>query len=110
VGAVVTGQTLYGATAAQLRQYAVLWALGVPVRRMAGLVLAQAFWVGVTGIAVALPSIYLLAGGASWLNLVVLLPIWLLGATVAGTLRMAFLSGLAALRSLRRIEPAVLLR
>jgi putative ABC transport system permease protein len=110
VGAIVTGQTLYAATAAQLREYAVLWALGIPVRRMAALVLAQAFWVGVAGIVLALPLIFLLAKGASLLHLTVLLPVWLLATTVIVTLTMALASGLAALRLLQRIEPAVLLR
>ncbi len=55
VGAVVTGQTLYSATVAQLRGYAVLWALGVPVRRLAALVVAQAFWVGVAGVLLSFP-------------------------------------------------------
>jgi putative ABC transport system permease protein len=40
VGAVVTSQTLYAATAASLREYAVLRALGIPRWRMAGAVLA----------------------------------------------------------------------
>jgi putative ABC transport system permease protein len=110
VGAIVTSQTLYAATAAQLREYAVLWALGIPVLRMAGLVVAQAFWVGVAGIVLALPIIFALANSASLLKITVLLPGWLLAATVIVTLAMALASGLAALRLLRRIEPAVLLR
>src|SRR5205085_308846 len=110
VGAVVTGQTLYGATAAQLREYAVLWALGIPVRRMSALVLAQAFWVGVAGVVLALPVTFLVAAGAKLLGLVILLPIWLLAATAGVTLVMALGSGLFGLRSLRKIEPAILLR
>jgi putative ABC transport system permease protein len=109
VGTVVTGQTLYGATAAQLREYAVLWALGIPVPRMAGLVLAQGFWMGVAGVALALPAIFALAEVASLLGVPVLLPVWLLAATVAVTMMMALVSGLVGLRSLQRIEPAVLL-
>lgn len=110
VGAVVTAQTLYAATAAQLHEYAILWALGVPVRRMAVLVLTQAFWVGVAGVALALPAILILANAANALSVVVLLPAWLLAATVAVTMVMALVSGVAGLRSLRRIEPAILLR
>ncbi len=110
VGAVVTGQTLYGATTAQLREYAVLWALGIPVRRMSALVLAQAFWVGAAGIVLALPAIFVVAAVARLLNLTVLMPVWLLAATVAVTMLMALVSGLAGLHSLKRIEPAVLLR
>jgi putative ABC transport system permease protein len=110
VGAVVTGQTLYTATAAQLRDYAVLWALGVPLRRMAAVVLAEAFGVGVAGVVVAVPVIFLLAKGASLLNVTVLLPVWVLAATAGITLVMALASGLAGLRLLWRLEPAALLR
>jgi ABC-type antimicrobial peptide transport system permease subunit len=77
---------------------------------MVALVLAQAFWVGVAGVVLALPVIFVVAAGANLLNVLVLLPIWLLAATVGVTLVMALASGLFALRLLRRIEPAILLR
>ena len=62
VGLAITSQTLYAATVASLREYAVLRALGIPRRRMAGLVMAQSLWVGLAGIALALPH-DLRAGG-----------------------------------------------
>jgi putative ABC transport system permease protein len=110
VGAVVTSQTLYGATAASLREYAVLWALGIPRWRMVTLVLAQSFWVGVAGIVLALPAVFALAQCAEVLGVTVLLPAWLLASTVAVTMAMALLSGLTALRLLWSMEPAILLR
>src|SRR4029079_8347035 len=61
VGAVVTYQTLYAATASSLKEYAVLRALGIPRCRMALTVVAQSFWVGLFGIALALPAIFALA-------------------------------------------------
>jgi putative ABC transport system permease protein len=112
VGAVVTSQTLYAATAASLREYAVLQALGIPRWRMAVTVLAQSFWVGLAGIAVAMPAIYGLAAIAVKFGRrieISLRPELLIGAVVV-TMLMALLSGLAALRSLRLIEPATLLR
>jgi putative ABC transport system permease protein len=110
VGAVVTSQTLYAATAASLKEYAVLRALGVPRWRMGGMVLAQALWVGLAGITVAGPIVYGLQQAARAGNVPLLLPAWLLGIAIAVTLTMAMLSGIAALRSLRRVEPALLLR
>src|SRR5262245_11112275 len=110
VGAVVTSQTLYAATAAALREYAVLRALGIPRWRMALLVMAQSFWVGVIGVGLSLPAVHVLAWGADELGVKVLLPLWLLGSAAAVTLAMALLSGLTALRSLRQVEPATLLR
>src|SRR5205085_7371441 len=56
VGAVVTSQTLYAATAAALKEYAVLRALGIPRWRMALSVLAQSYWIGLDGIGVAVPA------------------------------------------------------
>jgi putative ABC transport system permease protein len=110
VGAVVTSQTLYAAVVAALREYAVLRALGIPRWRLAASVVGQSFWVGVAGVALSLPAAWLLSEVADALGAKVLLPAWLLGGAAAVTLVMALLSGLAALRSLRLVEPANLLR
>jgi putative ABC transport system permease protein len=109
VGAVVTSQTLYAATAASLREFAVLRALGIPRWRMMLTVLAQSFWVGVAGVTLAVPTIY----GLSILGNIgakVLLPWWLWTGAIVITMTMALMSGLLALRSLRLVEPVTLLR
>jgi putative ABC transport system permease protein len=110
VGAVVTSQTLYAAVAASLRAYAVLRALGIPRWRIAAMVLAQAFGVGLAGIVLALPATFAVARAVDLLGVTVLLPAWLLAGAAAVTLLMAVTSGLAALRCLRLVEPATLLR
>lgn len=110
VGGVVTSQTLYAATAASLREYAVLRALGIPRWRVAASVLAQSFWVGAAGVVLALPAAFGLAELGEALGARIMLPAWLLAIAVTVTMSMAMLSGLAALRSLRLIDPAVLLR
>lgn len=110
VGMAITSQTLYAATVTSLREYAVLRALGIPRRKMAGLVMAQSLWVGIAGIVLALPMIVALAAGGDEAGARVLLPPWLLGLGSGLTLAMALLSGLAALRSLRLVEPITLLR
>lgn len=110
VGAVVTSQTLYAATAASIREYAVLRAMGIPRWRIAWTVLSQAFWVGLSGVVVAIPTVFLLAHFGNEVGAKVLLPWWLLTGSVTVTMVMALLSGLAALRSLRLIEPIALLR
>jgi len=110
VGAVVTSQTLYAAVAASLREYAVLRALGIPRWRMARMVMAQSFWVGLLGVAIALPASYGLARVATALTVSVSLPWQLQLGSAVVTLVMALLSGLLALRSLRLVEPALLLR
>lgn len=110
VGAVVTSQTLYAATAASLKEYAVLRALGIPRWRMALSVLAQSFWIGVAGVVLALPGIYVLASLGTRVGAKVLLPPELMIVAVGITMGMAMGSGLFALRSLRQIEPVTLLR
>jgi len=108
VGAVVTSQTLYAATAASLREFAVLRALGIPRWRMSLMVLNQAFWVGILGIIVALPAAYGFAALADYLGVQILLRWWLLTSAAVTTVLMAIGSGLLALRSLRDVEPATL--
>jgi putative ABC transport system permease protein len=110
VGAVVTSQTLYGATVASLKEYAVLRALGIPRSRLRRLVLGQSFWVTLSGLALALPLTVTLAAIARPRNIEVLLPLWLLVGVGALILVVGLLSGTAALRSLRQADPATLLR
>ena len=101
VGAVVTYQTLYAATAASLKEYAVLRALGIPRWRMALTVLAQSFWVGLFGVSLALPLIFALARAGNEVGAKVMLPWWLLVSAVVVTMTTALSSGLLALRSLQ---------
>jgi len=110
VGAVVTAQTLYGATLASVKEYAVVRAMGIPRWRLRRLVLGQAFWVTLTGLAVALPLTVILARLARLVNVEALLPLWLLAGVAVLTLVVGLGSGIAALRSLRRADPAILLR
>jgi putative ABC transport system permease protein len=110
VGLVITSQTLYAATAASLREYAVLRALGLPRWRIAAMVLAQSFWIGLAGVATSLPVALGLARIAGQIGAEVQLPPWLLVATIIVTMTIALVSGLLALRSLRLVEPANLLR
>jgi putative ABC transport system permease protein len=110
VGAVVTSQTLYAATVASLREYAVLRALGIPSWRIATMVMYQSFWVGILGIVFGIPATYAFAYLANVLGVSVMLPWWLLAGATVVTLVMALSSGLLALRSLRLVEPATLLR
>lgn len=110
VGASVTSQTLYSATAASIRELAVLRAPGIPGWRMCVFVLQQSMLVGALGLAVGAPITFGLAHIARTLGTKAVLPPWLLLGTAAITISMALLSGLVALRSLRHAEPAQLLR
>lgn len=110
VGAVITSQTLYAAIIGSIREYATLRALGVPGRSLRAVVLEQSLWVGVVGLALTCVT----GVGAAWLantlHVAMRIPAWALGGTAVLVLAIALASGLFALRSLGRAEPATLLR
>jgi putative ABC transport system permease protein len=110
VGLVVTSQTLHAAVLAALREYAVLDALGVPRWRFLSLVLLQSFWIGLGGLVLAVPICFVLSWTALLVRTRVILPPQLMLMTTGLTVAMAVLSGLLALRALRHVEPATLLR
>jgi putative ABC transport system permease protein len=110
VGAVITYQTLYSATAASAKEFAILLALGIPRWRISLMVLAQSFWVGLIGVALAYPTCVLLRFGAARLGADVDLRWEVLGGAAVVTMLMALLAGTLALRSVRQIEPMTLLR
>ncbi len=110
VGAVVTSQTLFAATAASQREFATLRAMGIPRWRLKLSVLGQSFWVGLFGIALAAPITASLREIADAMGTSVRLhPIILVGAVLV-TMSMALGSGLAALRSFQTVDPAHNLR
>jgi putative ABC transport system permease protein len=110
VGMVVTSQTLYAATAASAKEYAILLAMGIPRRRVTATVIVQSFWVGLFGVVLAYPAAQLLAFLGRFLEVMIPLPWQLLAFAAAVTLVMALVAGLLALRSVQRIEPMALLR
>jgi putative ABC transport system permease protein len=110
VGAVITAQTLYSATTANAKEFAILLALGIPRWRISLMVLAQSFWVGIIGVALAYPMCQGLRYAARQVGADVDLRWEVLLGTAIVTVGMALVSGLAALRSVRQIEPMSLLR
>ena len=110
VGAVVTSQTLYAATTASAKEYAILLAMGIPRRRVTMTVLVQSFWVGLFGVVVAYPTVHLLAEIGKLGGVQIPLPWELLGIAAGITLIMSMIAGFIALRSVRKIEPMALLR
>ncbi len=110
VGLVITSQTLRAAVIANLKEYATFRALGVPSAKLFRVVLEQAFWVGMLGAALT----GLITLGAAWIARLYHVPMifhgWEIGGTFAFVMFVALASGLAALRELYRLEPALLLR
>ncbi|KRE88418.1 ABC transporter permease [Frateuria sp. Soil773] len=110
VGAVITSQTLVAAVAGSVREYATLNALGVGVAALRWVVLEQAFWVGALGLlgATVLGAGLLLLARSQ--DVPVVLNATATIACVVLAMGLAAVSGLAAMRSLRRADPATLLR
>lgn len=110
VGAVITSQTLVAAVVGSVREYATLNALGVGVRALRWVVLEQAFWVGALGLisAAVFGGLLLVLARSEDVPVVLNVPISLVCAALI--MALAAVSGLAAMRSLRRADPATLLR
>lgn len=110
VGGVVTSQTLYSATASLLRELAVLKALGVPAWRMNLFVFEQSFVIGLAGLIIGIPLALVFEGIGNFIGTKIDVASGLLVMTSVIVLVMALFSGIIALRSLSRVEPAELLR
>lgn len=106
VGAVVTSQTLYGATIAFQREFATMRAMGIPRWRLQLTVLTQSLWVGALGILLSVPVVAVLSEAASELGTQVRLHPVVLAVAGGVTLGMSFVSGLAAMRSFQGVDPA----
>jgi putative ABC transport system permease protein len=110
VGAVVTSQTLYAATAASSRELAVLIALGISRGRIQSFIFMQSLCVGILGLMIGIPGSLLFGMIARSVGTNADLAWWILGSTATVTLLMALASGGFAMRSLRHAEPTSLLR
>jgi len=109
-GAAISSQALMGAVAGSIREYATLNALGVGIAELRWVVLEQAFWVGLAGLAgaIVLGGLLLVLARAQDVPVVLDLSVSLVCMVVA--LGVAAISGLAAVQNLRRADPATLLR
>jgi putative ABC transport system permease protein len=110
VGAVITSQTLIAAVNGSVREYATLNALGVGVGALRKVVLEQAFWVGALGLLGAglLGIVLMLLARSQDVPVVLTVPAAV--ACILLVMGLAAVSGLAAMRALRRADPATLLR
>jgi putative ABC transport system permease protein len=110
VGAIITSQTLMGAIAGSVREYATLHALGVSLGSLRRVVLEQAAWIGVCGLIAGVLLSLGLIGLARTQDVPVQLnlPAWLISAALV--MGIALVSGVAAVRALRHADPALLLR
>lgn len=110
VGAVITSQTLIAAVIGSIREYATLNALGVGRGSLRKVVMEQAFWVGALGLvcSVVIGAILLVIARSRSVPME-MRPVTAV-ACLSLSMALAIVSGLAAVRSLRRADPASLLR
>jgi putative ABC transport system permease protein len=110
VGAVITSQTLVAAVIGSVREYATLNALGVGVGALRKVVMEQAFWVGALGLVGSTVMGAIALAFARSRSVPVALGPGVALACIMLSMGLAIVSGLAAMRSLRRADPATLLR
>ena len=110
VGAVITSQTLMGAVAGSIREYATLHALGIGFGDLRRVVMQQAGWVGAAGLVVGgfITSFVLVLAGRR--DVPAELDALTVGVCAAVVMAIALVSGLMAVRTLRHADPALLLR
>ncbi len=110
VGAVVTSQSLKAVVAGSAREYAVLNALGVSRAALGRIVVEQACWIGGLGCLLAAGASALLLAGAAFHDVPVTMSLPAASVCMVLVIALSLLSGLSAMRSLLRADPAALLR
>src|SRR5262249_53480465 len=108
VGTAIAGQTFYLFTVENIRQFGTLKALALSNRRITGMIVLQAFSVGL----IAYASV---VGGAALFALLLKdssrltfnMPWWVLLATAAAVVLMVLVSSLLSIRRVLVLEPAV---
>ena len=107
VGAIIVYQILFADVSEHLHEYATLRAMGYPNRFVAGIVLQQAAILGVLGYLPGLALAHFLYGRAAAATF---LPLHVTperaGVVFVLTLGMCAISGLLAVRKVRKLDPA----
>jgi putative ABC transport system permease protein len=110
IGIGITSQTLRGAVASNIREFASLRALGVSMPALRGVVVELSFWVGIAGLlgAAVLTGAVL---AAAWMtNITMSLPLPYVGGVAVLLMGISLVSGFLSLGALSRSQPAELLR
>jgi putative ABC transport system permease protein len=110
VGAIITSQTLIAAVIGSIREYATLNALGVGRGALRKVIMEQAFWVGALGMVCSIVVGVALLIVARNRSVPMELHPFTAAVCLVLSMALAIVSGLAAMRILRRADPASLLR
>ena len=110
IGTGITSQTLRGAIASNIREFASLRALGVSMSALRGVVMELALWVGIAGLAATAVLMGGVIGLASLMNLSLSLNLPVIASVVVLLMGISLVSGFLSLDALSRSQPAELLR
>ena len=110
IGIGITSQTLRGAVASNIREFASLRALGVSMGALRGVVVELAFWVGIAGLLVTALLMGCVLAAARLNNIAMSLPLAYVGEVAVLLMAIALVSGFLSLGALSRSQPAELLR
>jgi putative ABC transport system permease protein len=110
IGIGITSQTLRGAVASNIREFASLRALGVSMGTLRGVVVELAFWVGIAGLLVTALLMGCVLAAARLNNIAMSLPLAYVGEVAVLLMAIALVSGFLSLGALSRSQPAELLR
>ncbi len=110
VGVVITSQTLMSAIAASLREYATLRALGVGRFDLGRIVLEKSSWIGGLGVVIGAALATAIVAIADSQFVPIAVTAWMAIGCAVLVMVVALISGGLAAQSLRRADPAMLLR
>lgn len=110
IGVGITSQTLRGAVASNIREFASLRALGVSMSTLRGVVVELSFWVGVAGLLGAAVLMGLVMAAAQAAHVSMSLPPAYVGGVALLLMAISLVSGFLSLGALARSQPAELLR
>jgi putative ABC transport system permease protein len=110
IGLVITSQTLKAVVISSLREYATLRALGVNFSELRRVVLEQAWWVGLAGALLTTVVTRGLVVLAESKHVLIYAPLSAYLGTAAFIVGIALTSGWLAVRTLKKSDPATLLR
>ena len=112
VGLAISTAVFYQFTIENSRYYAVLKAMGTSNLRLVGMVLVQAFWVGLVGFGIGIggTALFALSSRKPGTELAAFFPWWLFVGSFIGMLMCVGLASFLSLRSVIRLEPAVVFK
>ena len=110
VGAIIAGQALAGAISGSLREFAMLRALGISRTELAKIIIAQASWLGGTGLLLATLVSAVIVAAAHSASVPIAPSTSTAMLCAMGVVVVAWLAGLMSLARLARTDPSELLR